>query len=130
MQTSTAAAFQHAALPLASQLLFSSTSAVWSQTGFAHYAAANSYLDGHAADSQQAGLPGTALQYGPFGEAGMAATHVDSLAAVGLKSLKPQQVSPAVDDNWFLFCLNCLTGTALLTLWLTNDMFRIHVADS
>ena len=92
LQTATAAAFQQAALPLASQLLFSSTSAIWSQTGAAHYAAANAYLDAHAAASQQAGLPGTAVQYGPFAGAGMAAAHVGELAALGLKSLRPQQV--------------------------------------
>ena len=93
LQTVTAAAFQHAALPLASQLLFSSTSAVWSQSGSAHYAAANAYLDGHAVASQSAGLPSTAVQYGPFAGAGMAAAHVEGMAALGLKSLLPEQVS-------------------------------------
>lgn len=91
-QTAGAAAFQRAALPLTSQLLFSSTSAVWSQSGSAHYAAANAFLDSHAAASQVAGLPGTAVQYGPFAGAGMAAAHVEGLAALGLKSLQPQQV--------------------------------------
>lgn len=92
LQAATAAAFQHAALPLASQLLFSSTSAVWSQSGSAHYAAANAYLDAHAAASQACGLPSTAVQFGPFAGAGMAASHVDGLAALGLNSLQPSQV--------------------------------------
>lgn len=92
LQTAAAAAFQQAALPLRSQLLFSSISAVWSQSGSAHYAAANAYLDAHAAASQAAGLPGTAVQFGPFAGAGMAAAHVEGLAALGLKSLDPRQV--------------------------------------
>ena len=103
MQTTAAAAFQQAALPLTSHLLFSSTSAVWSQTGAAHYAAGNAYLDALAAASQAAGLPGTAVQYGPFAGAGMAASHVDELAARGLKSLRPQQVGQA-GSVWCVYC--------------------------
>lgn len=92
MQVATAAAFQQTALPLASQLLFSSTSSVWSQSGSAHYASANAFLDGHSSASQLAGLPATAVQFGPFAGAGMAAAHVDGLAALGLKSLLPVQI--------------------------------------
>ena len=65
---------------------------MWSQSGATHYAAANAFLDGHAAASQAAGLPGTAVQYGPFAGAGMAAAHVEGMAALGLKSLLPSQV--------------------------------------
>jgi len=96
MQTDTAAAFQQAALPLCSRLLFSSTSAVWSQSGSAHYAAANAALDANAAASHSAGLPATAVQYGPFAGAGMAAAYVEGLEALGLKSLLPQQVCLAM----------------------------------
>ena len=92
MQTLAAAAFQAAAMPLTSQLLYSSTSAIWSQTGAAHYAAANAFLDAVATKSQWAGLPATAVQYGPFAGAGMAAGHVDELAALGLKALQPRQL--------------------------------------
>lgn len=88
-------AFQEAALPLQSQLAFSSTSSVWSQTGAAHYASANVFLDIYAARTQQAGLPCTAIQYGPFATSGMAATHVGGLEALGLKGLRPQQVQYA-----------------------------------
>ena len=48
--------------PPESLLLFSSTSAVWSQTGAGHYAAANAYLDSAAWARQHAGLPATAVQ--------------------------------------------------------------------
>lgn len=83
-------------LPLETQVLFSSTSAVWSQTGAAHYAAANAFLDGFAVDRQHAGLPATSLQLGPFAEAGMAAGHVAELEAIGLKGLHPNQMQDAV----------------------------------
>ncbi|PSC68804.1 type I polyketide synthase [Micractinium conductrix] len=86
------AAFQQAALPLASHLLFSSTSSVWSQSGAGAYAAGNAYLDAHASASQHAGLPGTATQFGPFEGTGMAAMHVDGLATLGLKMLQPRQI--------------------------------------
>lgn len=92
LQTGTAAAFQQAALPLLSRLLFSSTSAVWSQSGSAHYAAGNAALDADAAAGHSVGLPATAVQYGPFAGAGMAAAYVEGLEALGLKSLLPQQV--------------------------------------
>ena len=83
-------------LPLETEVLFSSTSAVWSQTGAAHYAAANMFLDGHASGRQHRGLPATSLQLGPFAEAGMAAGHVSELAAIGLKGLTPKQLQDAV----------------------------------
>jgi acyl transferase domain-containing protein/short-subunit dehydrogenase/acyl carrier protein len=83
-------------LPLETQVLFSSTSAVWSQTGAAHYAAANAFLDGFAVDRHHAGLPATSLQLGPFAEAGMAAGHVAELEAIGLKGLHPNQMQDAV----------------------------------
>ena len=40
-----------------SQHLFSSTAAVWSQPGAAHYSGANAYLDVHAAGHRFDGLP-------------------------------------------------------------------------
>lgn len=60
-------------LPTEANLLFSSTSSVWSQAGAAHYAAANSYLDCVAQLWQCIGMPATALNFGPFGTVGMAA---------------------------------------------------------
>ena len=78
-------------LPVQSQVLFSSTSSVWSQSGAGHYAAANAFLDGLATQRQHAGLPATAVQFGPFAETGMAAEHVAALASLGLHSLAPRE---------------------------------------
>ena len=82
-----------AQIPVESEVLFSSTSAVWSQSGAGHYAAANSHLDALAASRQHAGLPATAIQFGPFAETGMAASHASALTSMGLPGLKPRQVS-------------------------------------
>jgi KR domain len=46
--------------------LLSSTAAVWSQAGAAHYAAGNTFLDATAARAMAAGLPMTAINFGPF----------------------------------------------------------------
>ena len=46
--------------------LLSSTAAVWSQAGAAHYAAGNVFLDATAAAATAAGLPTTAINFGPF----------------------------------------------------------------
>jgi NAD(P)-dependent dehydrogenase (short-subunit alcohol dehydrogenase family) len=92
--TGAAAAATHLPAPQ-SQLLFSSTSAIWSQTGASHYAAANAFLDGFATQTQYTGLPATSLQLGPFAGAGMAADHVDQLEAIGLRALQPQDIRTA-----------------------------------
>jgi len=88
-----AAAFHAAGVPVRDAVFFSSTAAVWSQSGAGHYAAANCALDALAARRQAAGLPGAALQLGPFRDVGMAAPHADALAALGLGSLWPREVS-------------------------------------
>jgi len=68
-----AQALAAAGIPVEATLLFSSTAAVWSQAGAAHYSAGNSCLDAAAHDWQSAGLPGTAVNFGPFGgDGGMA----------------------------------------------------------
>lgn len=102
-----AAAFPAAHLPLVSQMLFSSTSAVWSQPAAGHYAAGNRIADGFGAAARAAGLPATSAQFGPFGGTGMAAAHVAELAAIGMPALDPIEVfCVAADHNMHLhaFC--------------------------
>lgn len=70
-----AQALAAAGIPVEATLLFSSTAAVWSQAGAAHYSAGNSCLDAAAHGWQSAGLPGTAVNFGPFGgDGGMASS--------------------------------------------------------
>ncbi len=54
--------------------MFSSTSSVWSQAGAAHYSAGNAFLDATAAAAMAAGLPVTAVNFGPFRRAFLCGT--------------------------------------------------------
>jgi len=81
--------FSEADQPLLATALFSSTASIWSQTGAAHYSAANSILDSTAGAAQAAGVFVSAVNFGPFAGVGMAAAHVDSMHAIGLASLQP-----------------------------------------
>ena len=73
VQAAGATALADAGLPVQAATLFSSTASVWSQVGAAHYSAANCFLDALAHGWQAAGLPATAVNFGPFGDMGMAA---------------------------------------------------------
>ncbi len=84
--------FGTANMALLTEQMFSSTSAVWSQPGAGHYAAANSTLDAAAAAKHATGLPACSVQFGPFGGIGMAAEHGAALAAIGLRTLQPSEV--------------------------------------
>jgi len=114
MQVVGSQAVQAAATPWNSFVLFSSTSAVWSQTGAAHYAAANSFLDALAAGQQHMGQPATSLQLGPFAGTGMAARHIEELAALGLRGLQPAQLHEAA----------LIAGTAPQVLFARLDAAR------
>ena len=70
----------------------SSTSSIWSQSGAAHYAAANTYLDALARCVQSSGMHALAIQYGPFDKVGMAAAHILVLSNIGLDALDPNEV--------------------------------------
>ena len=97
-KVATIATFNDATMPVQSAALFSSTSAVWSQTGAAHYSAANAALDAHAGAARYAGKPAFTVNFGPFGEVGMAAAHASEMSTVGLSSLPPRTAVEAFND--------------------------------
>lgn len=101
-------------------VLLSSTAGVWSQSGGASYAAANAWLDATAARENAAGSATRfrSLQLGPFGEVGMAASHAESLAALGLRPLRARQVAEAA-------CI-AMHGPASSLLFADLDLARLR----
>ncbi|WP_309031834.1 type I polyketide synthase, partial [Streptomyces alfalfae] len=77
--------------PLDAFVLFSSISGVWGSSGQGAYAAANAYLDGLALHRRAAGLPATAVAWGPWGGGGMVATDAQAtqLHRWGLGTMAP-----------------------------------------
>ena len=66
------------ALPLQASVLFSSIAALFGGAGQANYSAANACLDGLASCRRAHGLAAASVQWGPWGEVGMATRGVAS----------------------------------------------------
>ncbi|MCG8316878.1 MAG: SDR family NAD(P)-dependent oxidoreductase, partial [Pseudomonadales bacterium] len=79
-------------------VMFSSLSSLLGAPGQANYAAANAFLDGLAAYRRGKGLPATAINWGPWGEVGMAAnSQVEANAAASGVGL----IDPSEGLDWF-----------------------------
>ena len=81
-------------------ILFSSASAVLGSPSQANYACANALLDGLAAQRRAAGLQATAINFGPWGQGGMATSQaaVANLSAQGLMPLEPTAALAALGE--------------------------------
>ncbi|MEU6988977.1 SDR family NAD(P)-dependent oxidoreductase, partial [Streptomyces sp. NPDC046324] len=78
---------------------YASIAGVWGSGGQAAYAAANAHLDALAERRRAAGLPATSVAWGPWAEAGMAASDeaVAHLRRRGLRPLDPELAVTALD---------------------------------
>jgi len=74
--------------------MFSSI-AVWGSMGQSNYAASNAMLDGIARHRRALGVPGTSIQWGAWGEAGMAA----NLDAVNKKRMAAGPMPPCTNKE-------------------------------
>jgi acyl transferase domain-containing protein/SAM-dependent methyltransferase len=73
-------------------ICFSSISSVWGSARQAHYAAANAFLDGFVEYRRGLGLPGLAINWGPWGGDGMSMLDVGGrVEDAGLRLLRPEQ---------------------------------------
>ena len=81
-------------------IVYSSASSVLGSPGQANYAAANALLDGLVAERRAHGLPATGINWGPWAQGGMAASHAAraNLSAQGLIPLEPTAALNALDE--------------------------------
>jgi len=82
-------------MPLDFFVCFSSMTSLFGATAQGNYAAANAFMDGLAHYRRSIGLPGLSINWGPWAEAGMAATLTkrdqQRIAEQGLTSILPEQ---------------------------------------
>ncbi|GAY16417.1 type I polyketide synthase [Mycobacterium sp. shizuoka-1] len=81
-------------------ILYSSASAVLGSPAQSNYAAANAFLDGLVAHRRAQGLPATAVNFGPWGQGGMASSQaaVANLSAQGMMPLEPSAALAALGE--------------------------------
>ena len=94
---------------------FSSIASIWGSQGQAHYAAANSFLDGMAHYRRSLNKPALSVNWGPWAKGGMAiAEFSDWLKKMGIAPLQPESGLTALE---YLLTTNSAQTTVVDVDW-------------
>jgi acyl transferase domain-containing protein/acyl carrier protein/SAM-dependent methyltransferase len=103
----------------------SSVTSVWGSAQQAHYAAANAFLDGLVARRRNQGLPGVAINWGPWDGAGMST--IDGgvrVSAGGVRLMDPEHALSAF--NQLLFSRESRVVVADVDWPRLKDLYQAH----
>jgi acyl transferase domain-containing protein/acyl carrier protein len=91
-------------IPLDFFVMFSSAASLLGSAGQGNYVAANAFLDSLAYSRRKQGLAAASINWGPWGQAGMAASVQDRLSRQGLKPIQVEDglllLEKAIAEDW------------------------------
>jgi len=97
-------------------IVSSSVSSLLGAPGQANYSTANAFLDGLVARRQAQGLPATGVNFGPWGQGGMASSEA-ARANIGAQGLIPLEPSAALGALAAVVASGCAQATVLKANW-------------
>lgn len=97
-------------------IVSSSVSSLLGSPGQANYSTANAFLDGLVAQRQARGLPATGINFGPWGQGGMASSEA-ARANIGAQGLVPLEPSAALGALAAVVADGCAQATVLKANW-------------
>lgn len=97
-------------------IVSSSVSSLLGSPGQANYSTANAFLDGLVAQRQARGLPATGVNFGPWGQGGMASSEA-ARTNIGAQGLVPLEPSAALGALAAVVASGCAQATVLKANW-------------
>ena len=89
-------------IPCHRQLIISSISGIWSQSGGSHYTAASIYQMRYASCHHDQGTNVVSVAFGPFDEIGMVAERAEDMRTLGIIPMKPDELIYGFNEAGFL----------------------------